>query len=45
MWDSYNYSVREFVGILTYDMPQGDVFHAVSSVIKSVLGVYPKADL
>ena len=45
MWDSYNYSVREFVGILTYEINQGEVFHAVSSVIKSVLGVYPKADL
>ena len=45
MWDSYNYSFREFVGLLTYEKPQGEIYNAVSSVIKSVLGVYPKADL
>lgn len=37
--------MREFIGILTFEKPQEEVYMTVSSVIKSVLGVYPKADL
>ena len=45
MWDSYNYSTREFIGMITYERPQEEIFINTSSVVKSVLGVYPKADL
>ena len=45
MWDSYNYSMREFVGMLTFQKPQEEIYMDVSSVVKAVLGVYPKADL
>lgn len=42
MWDSYNYSMREFVGLLTFERPQEEVYATVNLVLKAVLGSFPK---
>lgn len=42
MWDSYNYSMRQFVGLLTFEKSQEEVYASVNLVVKTVLGSFPK---
>ena len=45
MWDSYNYSLREFIGILTFGFDQGEIFKVVSEVFASVISMVPEEDI
>lgn len=31
LWDAYNFSIREFIGILTFTMPQSEVYGLVNT--------------
>ena len=41
MWDSYNYSMREFIGLLTFNSSQEDVYGQVVDVFSNMQSVFP----
>ena len=45
MWDSYNYTVREFIGILIYVLDQQDVYKVVYDVFAIVISACPEEDI
>jgi hypothetical protein len=46
MWDAYNYSLRELVGKLTFDLEdKGEVYRCVSDVVATVVSTMPEEDL
>lgn len=45
MWDSYNYTVREFIGILIYELDQQDVYKVVYDVFAIVISACPEEDI
>lgn len=36
MWDAYNFSMREFIGILTFEKSQKDVFKLINEVYEEL---------
>jgi hypothetical protein len=45
MWDSYNYSLREFIGMLTADLDQDEIYRNVNDVVATVVSTVPEEDL
>lgn len=41
MWDSYNYSLRELIGILTFTANQDAIFKSIAEVVRVVVSVKP----
>lgn len=41
MWDSYNYSLREFIGMLTADLDQDEIYRNVNDVVATVVSTVP----
>ena len=41
MWDSYIYSMREFIGLLTFSSSQEDVYGLVVNVFSNMQSVFP----
>lgn len=36
VWDSYNYSLREFIGLMTYNMNQNEVYKMIEKVYEEL---------
>jgi hypothetical protein len=45
MWDSYNYSMREFIGVLTYEIDQGSIYNIVNDVFSAVISIAPEEEI
>lgn len=45
MWNSYNYSLREFVGFLTFELDQDAMYQSVNAVVSAVVSIVPEEDL
>jgi len=45
MWDSYNYSMREFIGLLTFNSSQEDIYSLVVTVFNNMQNVFPNENI
>lgn len=45
MWDSYNYSLREFIGLLTFNSSQEDIYGLTVTVFNNMQNAFPKENV
>jgi hypothetical protein len=45
MWDSYNYSMREFIGLLIFKSSQEDIYGLTVTVFNNIQNIFPKENV